>query len=81
MRWSCSSKYFLPRIEPSFQALVIHGKALDGEGLDDAGGPLAELHGAFRVHLVADGDDGGEVVVLGVVGFAVGGSYSKISNN
>ena len=64
-----------------FQTLVIHRKALDGEGLDDAGGPLAELDGAFRVHLVADGDDGGEVVVLGVVGFTVGGSYSKISNN
>jgi hypothetical protein len=64
-----------------FQALVIHRVALDGERLDDAGGPFAELHGAFGVHLVADGDDRGEVVVLGIVGFAVGGSYSKISNN
>src|SRR5690606_28723945 len=64
-----------------FQPLVIHRKALDREGLDNARGPLAELHGALGVHLVADGDDRGEVVVLGVVGFAVGGSYSKISNN
>ena len=64
-----------------FQALVIHRKALDGELLNDAGSPLAELDGTLGVHLVADGDDGGEVVVLGVVGFAVGGSYSKISNN
>lgn len=64
-----------------FQALIIHREAFDGERFNDAGGPLAELHGAFGVDLVADGDDGGEVVVLGVVGFAVGGSYSKISNN
>jgi hypothetical protein len=35
----------------------------------------------FGVDLVADGDDGGEVVVLGIVAFAVSGSYSKISNN
>jgi len=27
------------------------------------------------------GDDGREVVVLGVVALAIGGSYSKISNN
>ena len=63
------------------QSLVVHRVALDGEGLDDARGPLAELDGSLGVHLVADGDDGGEVVVLGVVGFAVGGSYSKISKN
>jgi hypothetical protein len=65
----------------TFQALVVHRVALDREGLDDAGGPFAELHGALGVYLVADGDDGGEVVVLGVVGFAVVGSYSKLSNN
>jgi len=64
-----------------FEALVIHRIALDGEGFDDVGGPFAELHGAFGVDLVANGDNGGEVVMLGVVGFAVGGSYSKISNN
>ena len=43
--------------------------------------PLAKLHRALGVDLVAHGDDGREVVVLGVVGLAVGGSYSKISNN
>ena len=64
-----------------FQALVIHRVALDGERLDDAGSPFAELNGAFRVHLVTDRDNGGEVVVLGAVGFAIRGSYSKISNN
>lgn len=64
-----------------FQTLVIHCKSLDGERLDNAGGPLAELHRSFRVHLVADGNNGGEIIVLGVVGFLVGGSYMKISNN
>lgn len=62
-----------------FQALVIYCKAIDGEGLNNAGRPRAELDGTFNVHLVTDGDVGGEVVMLGVV--AVGGSYSKISNN
>ncbi len=46
-----------------FQALVVHREALDGEGLDDAGGPFAKLDGALGVHLVTEGDDGGEVVV------------------
>lgn len=64
-----------------FQALVVHGEALDREGLDDAGGPLAELDRALGVHLVADGDNGGEVVVAGVVGFPVGGSYPKKLDN
>ena len=64
-----------------FQALVIHRIALDGEGLDDTSGPLTELHGALRVHLVADGDDAREVVVPGVVGFAVGSSYPKKLDN
>ncbi len=62
-------------------ALVIHHVGLDGELLDDAGGPLAELHGTLGVDLVAHGDDGGQFVMLGVVAFAIGGSYSKFSNN
>lgn len=40
-------------------------------------GPLAELHRALGVDLVADGDDGREAVALRVVGLAVGGSYPK----
>lgn len=63
------------------EALVIHREALDRVFLDHAGGPLAELDGALGVHLVAYGNDGGEVVVAGLVVFAVGGSYSKFSNN
>ena len=65
----------------ALQALVVHREALDGELLDDARGPFAKLHRALGVDLVPDGDDGREVVVLGVVGLAVGGSYSKFSNN
>jgi hypothetical protein len=65
----------------ALEALVVHREALDGELLDDARGPLAELHRALGVDLVADRDDGREVVVLGVVRLAVGGSYSKTSNN
>lgn len=44
-------------------------------------GPLAELNCAFGIHLVAHCDDGGQAVVLDVVTFSVGGSYSKFSNN
>lgn len=48
----------------ALEALVVHREALDGELLEDARGPLAELHRAFGVDLVADGDDGGEVWCL-----------------
>src|SRR5690606_37822678 len=65
----------------ALEALVVHREALDGELLDDARRPLAKLHRALGVDLVADGDDGREVVVLGVVGLAVRGSYPKISDN
>jgi len=59
----------------ALEALVVHREALDGELLDDARGPLAELHRALGVDLVADGDGGREVVVLRVVGLGVGSSY------
>jgi hypothetical protein len=65
----------------AFQALIVHRVALDGELLNDGRRPLAELQGAFGIHLVAHGDDGREVVVLGVVAFAVGSSYPKFSDN
>jgi hypothetical protein len=62
-------------------ALVIHHIGFDGELLNDACGPLAKLHGPFGIDLVAHRDDGPQMVVLGVVAFAVRSSYSKISNN
>jgi hypothetical protein len=61
----------------SLEAFVVHDEALDGEFLDHGGRPFAELDGPLGVDLVADGDDGGEVVVAGVVVFAIGGSYPK----
>ena len=64
----------------ALQALVVHREALDGELLDDACGPLAELHCALGIDLVSDGDDGREVVVLRVVLLGVDGSNPKISD-
>ena len=34
-----------------------------------------------KTHLAHHSDDDSEAVVLGIVGFAVGGSYPKISNH
>ena len=62
-------------------ALVIHHVGFDGELLDDACGPFAELHRPLGIDLVANGDDGTQVVVLCVIALAIGGSYSKFSNN
>jgi len=42
---------------------------------------LAELRAAGAADAVADGEDGVEVVVLGVIGFAVGGSYPEFPDN
>jgi len=60
-----------------FQSFIVHGKALDGVFLDDRRRPFAELDGPLGVDLVADGHDGGEVVVPGIVALAVSGSYPK----
>jgi hypothetical protein len=54
-----------------------HGQGDLGELLDDARSSLAKLYRAFGVDLVAHGDDGREVVMLGVVGLAVGGKNRK----
>ena len=43
---------------------VVHGEALDEVLAQDAGGPLAELHGARCGDAVADGEDHVEVVDL-----------------
>ena len=49
-----------------FQALIIHRIALDVEFLNNRGRPLTELHGLFGVNFVTNGNDGSEVVVLGM---------------
>ena len=65
----------------AFYAFIIHHIGFDSVLLDDCGRPLAELNGTLGVDLVTDRDDGREVIVLGVVVFAISGTYSKISNN
>lgn len=62
-------------------ALIVHHVGLDRELLDDARGPLAELYRPLGIDLVTHRDDGGQVVVLGVVAFAVGGSYPEFPDN
>ena len=57
------------------------GVAVDGEIPKNTGGPLAELRGADGIDPVADRYDGVQIVVLGLVGFAVGGSYPEFPNN
>jgi hypothetical protein len=66
---------------PVFQPLLVEHVAFDGELAQDGGGPLAELGGADGIDPVADGDDGIEVVVLGIVAFTVAGSYPEIPDN
>ena len=56
------------------EALVVHRIALDGERLDDPHGPFAELHRPLGIDLVAHRNDGGKLLVLGVVRFAMGAS-------
>lgn len=63
----------------ALEALAVHREAPDSELLHHARDPLAELHRALGVDLVADRDDGREVIVLGDVALTVGGSYSKTS--
>ena len=64
-----------------FQPLVIHSKAFHGKFFNDAVCPLSELHRTGRIHLIAHGNDGAQIIMIGVVGFAVRSSYSKFSNN
>jgi hypothetical protein len=61
--------------------LITHRVALDVELFDGGSGSLVELYRAFGINLVANGDDRGEFVVLGIVTFSVCSSYSEISNN
>ena len=56
------------------EPLVIQRKALDDVFPQPLRGPDAELRAAVRLHAVAHGDDDVEVVELGLVVFAIGGS-------
>ena len=62
------------QVAPALEAFGIHGPALDGVVLDDLVSPLAKLDGALVLDFEANGDDGLQVVVLGLVGLAIGGS-------
>jgi hypothetical protein len=62
------------------QQLVIHGEALDEILAQHPQGPAAEKRAAQGLDPVTDRDDHVQVVVLGVVIFAVSGSSSEIPN-
>ena len=64
-----------------FQAVAVYGPALDRIVLDDTVGPLAELHRTLIVNLEADGDNHLQVVMIRVVAFPIGSSYSEFPNN
>ena len=66
---------------PLFQALHVHCPALNGMVFHDLTRPFAELHGTLIIGLEADGNDGLQVIVLGVVSFSIRGSYSVFLNN
>jgi len=53
----------------------------DGVLFDDSGRPFAELHSTFRVDLITDRNNGREIIVQGVVVFAIGGSYPEFPDN
>lgn len=63
------------------QAFFVQGVALHEMLAQGLGRPLAELHAAPRFDAVADGDDDVEVVVIHLVGFAIGGSCCIFCNN
>ena len=64
-----------------FQALIIHNKAFDSELLYDSVCPLTELHSTLVIYLKAYGNYHLQVVVIGIITFAVSGSYSEFPNN
>ena len=63
------------------QALLVDGVAFDEMVAQHPRRPLAELGAAPGFDPVAYGDDDVEVIVGGIVEFAVRGSYSEIPNN
>jgi len=64
-----------------FQPLAVEGVALGQMLAQGAGGPLAKAGALDRLDPIADRDDDVEVVVLRLVGFAIGGSYPEFPDN
>lgn len=71
--------YARPRwvLEP----LVVEHEALHDVFPQPLCGPNAELRASLRLHPVADGENGIQVVVLRFIGFPVGGSYPEFPEN
>ena len=69
----------------NLSAIIAVGNKVDSplysKFLYDAVCPFSELHRTGRVHLVANSDDGTQIIGICFVGFTVCGSYSKFSNN
>lgn len=64
-----------------FQTIIVHREAFHDVLTEPLCGPDPELRAAKRPDSVADRDDHIEVVVLGGVLFAIGGSYPEIPDN
>ena len=58
-----------------FQALYVHRPALNGVVFHDLTCPFTELHGTLVIDLEANGNDGLQIIVLGVVVLSIRGSY------
>ena len=66
------------------QPLVVQHEALDEELLQPSGGPLPELRPAGPSHAVADGENGGQAVVLDRarhIALTLGSNYSDFPNS
>lgn len=66
---------FVRKHMPFFQAFHVHCPALNGMVFHDLTRPFVELHGTLIIDLEADGNDGLQVIVFGVVAFSICGSY------
>jgi len=65
----------------AFQALVVHDEAFDDQLAKLAIGPATELGATGRFDPEPDSQNGFQIVVGHVVGFAVGGSCPEIPDN
>ena len=74
-------KIFIGQQSASFEPLVIHDPAFDRVSKRNGVDPLAELNRPFGIDFETDSNDHLQVVVICVVVFPIGFSYSKISNN
>ncbi len=68
-------------MRPLLEPLVVKDKTLDNHLLENRCRPDAELRGLITVHAVAYGDNGVEVVNVGIVHLSIGGSYPNFSEN